>query len=67
MKLRRTEYKKNGIGVSESKILIDTKILFQSLCDMRTKEPRQEGQYWASSMMQKKLYKGKGLLTYVRE
>ena len=67
VKLRRTEYKKKGIAVSESKILIDAKILFQSLCDMRTKGPRQDGQYWTSSVMQKKLYKGEGLLTYVHE
>ena len=65
VKLRSTEYKKIVFGVSESKILIDATIPFQSLCDMRTKEPRQEGQYWASSMMPKSCLGGEGLLIYM--
>ena len=35
MKLRGTKQKKNSIGVSENKILIDATISFQSLGNMR--------------------------------
>ena len=52
--------KKIVFGVSESKILIHATIPLQSFCDMRTKEPRREGQYWANSMMQKSCLRGEG-------
>ena len=56
--------KKNSIDVRESKILIDATIPFQSLGDTRKEEPRWEGQYRASSAMQKNCIRRQGLLTY---
>ena len=56
--------KKNSIGVSENKILIDATVPFRSLGDMRKEEPRWEGQYRASSAMQKNCIRRQGLLTY---
>ena len=57
--------KKNSIGVSESKILIDATIPFQSLGIWQNEEPKWEGQYRGILWHKKAVLRVEGLLTYI--